>query len=534
MTVRVPQDCHKVLSHSSKLGIVRSTLVVLTILALAAPLALAQEHGHETGDGVALVLHDGPDSGRAVIGGLTHFGFALLTPEGAPAPHRNAQFLVMQNGVVLFATNDTHEYDGHFSFDYVFTQPGAYQVMAMSDKMLMTVFQGSVVEPVNATEAMVVFEKGSSPQANAVSGKLSIVDASGRLLEHTDAIVEFRAADTRALAARFHLHVHDAPMEFTQALPATPTTSLFDMHVTAYKAFSTGRGEDVRAIAATFPVTVGFASPPPVAVNPGPVPPLLDPTGEKATEGNYTLYGMYDAQNQIGLGNPMRFVGVIEKDHKILPHVDFTLKVWGPRGLVFESKSFHEYDGVLEYAFVPELVGSYEATLTADTGEAQLSIPFRAQVLPPLVPLARSPGPAMVTLDGFKEAVVGVPSELTFTVLGPAGPVQHSEVDVTIYRAEEAPIYNFKLHTHASGETKATLVFPDAGEWIVRVDPLTTTPDPTILTPQFFKAAIEGEWPVQNIVAAASTPDAPANVPGVGLVGILVVGLALAILRRRA
>lgn len=534
MTVRVGQVCHKVLRRHSEVGTMRPTLVALTILLLAAPLALAQEHGHETGDGVALVLHDGPDSGRAVVGGLTHFGFVLLAPEGAPAPHRNAEFLVMQNGVVLFATNDTHEYDGHFSFDYVFAQPGTYQVMAMSDKMNMTVFQGEAVAPVNATEATILFEKGSSPQANAVAGKLSILDANGQLLEHTDALVEFRAPGSGKLAARFRLHIHDAPMEFTQALPSTPASMDFDMQVVAYRTFATGRSDDFRAITTTIPVTVGLAPTLAAPANPG-MPPLLEPTGEKTTKGNLTLYGMYDAQNQIGLGNPLRFVGVIEQDGKILPHVDFALTVNGPRGLVFDSKSFHEYDGVLEYEFVPSLVGFYDATLTADTGDEQLTIPFHAQVLPPIVPLGQSPGVGKVSIAGFQEAVVGVASELTFTVSGPAGPVQHSEVDVTIYHADEAPIYNFKLHTHGSGDTRAVVIFPHAAEWIIRVDPLTTSPDPTIfLDAPIFKATLEGEWVVPEVISASVVPDVPAKVPGVGIVTALGAALMLALARRRA
>src|SRR5438067_11306966 len=113
--------------------------IALAFAFVLAPFVAAQGHEHGEGAGIAFVLHDGTDSGRAVVGDLTHFGFALLN-DSTPQMHRNAEFQVLQNGQVVFATKDTHEYDGLFSFDHTFSAPGPYTVIAMSEGMRMGQF----------------------------------------------------------------------------------------------------------------------------------------------------------------------------------------------------------------------------------------------------------------------------------------------------------------------------------------------------------------------------------------------------------
>src|SRR5438552_6420629 len=212
----------------------RGVLAFAIVLAFV-PLAVGQAHEHGEGAGMAYVLHDGPDSGRAVVGGLTHFGFALLNAS-MPQVHRNAEFRVLQDDAIVFATKDTHEYDGVFSFDYTFSKPGPYTVMAMSEGMMMGQFNGTAVLPVNESVAKV--EAKIEPQADArlVKVTLSIVDAAtGALIPHSDAIIKLRDVGAEDLVARFHLHIHDAPIVLTQALPPNDET----IHVVNYKAFAT-------------------------------------------------------------------------------------------------------------------------------------------------------------------------------------------------------------------------------------------------------------------------------------------------------
>lgn len=504
----------------------------VTLLFLAIPLAAAQTHEHMSGDGMAMVLRDGPDSGRAVVGGIAHFGFALLDPKGVPAVHRNAEFTVTQDGVTVFATKDTHEYDGLFSFDYMFTQPGAYTVTAMSDKMTTTVFNGTAVMPVNESIAKVDF-KGVTGTDNVLKGTLSIVDGAGQIIQHSDALLEFRAAGTNRLVARTHTHIHDAPIQFEQALPSlSPTGGDFVLQVTAYKASASGKAPDLRAVLARFPIHVGAASTPILPQDPG-MPGTLKPTGESAHSGDYTLYGMYDPQNQIAFGSPIRLSGLIEGASMMpMPHVDFTFTMSGPRGEIFSSKSIHEYDGVFEYLYVPEAPGLYDAVLTADAGATKLTVPYHVQVLPPVSPLSMSAGPAVITAKGLDKLKAGEPTDISFHVAGANGPIQHSEVDVTIAQKDAPALYQFKLHTHGSGDTKATVVFPTGGEWLVSIDGASTSPDAVIFQPTVFKAKVDGPA-TTDIKPLASQTNNARTVPGLDTLALVGVAAALALLARK-
>lgn len=483
---------------------------------------------------MAMVLHDGPDGGRAVVGGLTHFGFALLDAKGRLVEHQDATFVVTQEGVILFSSDSTHEYDGLFSLDLTFTRPGPYEVAALSGDMAMGNFTGVAVMPVNETAASIRLALApAGPAGNAVTGLLEIVDASGNLLPHTDAIVEVRTKAERRLVSRAHLHIHDEPIAFTQALGLPGD---YIVGVTGYLAFPTGRGADIRAVTAEFPATAGPIGLPSVPAPAAAADPL-GPRGATTSAGGYTLQGMYDPQPLVGIGNVFRLSALVTDDATALPkaHVDFEMELRGPRGVVFSSKSLHEYDGMFEYAYAPDAPGAYEALLTAIVGDTRLSIPFHVQVAPPAVAL--DPGPKTVAVAGLDTLVAGVPGELIFTIAGPSGPLGHSEVDVTIHRAGEAALYQFKLHAHGDGTSRALVTFPLEGEWLVVVDPIPLMPQPSPVSgpggssaPIVFAASVAPG--LAQTSADAVGEGAPAAVPGLGVGIVVAVLLGVAMSRR--
>lgn len=518
------------------------TLALIGILLISAlPLAVAQHEGMMGGDGMALVLHDGPDDGRAVVGDLTHFGFALLDAKGNPTVHQNAGFLVVQNGETIFATQDTHEYDGMFSLDITFTKPGPYSVTAMSGKMAMGNFTGIALLPVNATVAKAVMKTTTDPVTNALGATLDIVGPDGKTIPHTDAIIEIRSK-AGLLASRWHAHIHEAPIQFSESFGVPGD---YVAHVEAYRAFPSAKSPDVQAVVADFPFTVGVAAAPVAPILPMAPPPALDPNGEVATAGGYTLHGMYDPQNQVGVGQTLRLSAVIEaKDAMEMlspkPHVNFEFVVNGPRGEVFSSKSLHEYDGMFEWLYVPQFPGVYDAVLTAVLDNEKISVPYHVQVVPPVVPALGGTGPTMVTVDGLDKAQAGMPTLLTFHVDNPQSPAGHTEVDVTVFHKGEAPAFQFKLHGHDNATTQVQLTFPHGGDWLLAVDPLPTVPAPVVFAgpdgpgaPIVFKAKVLPG--IDSPIKATSMTDvAPSKVPApaFGLVAVGVVGIAL-LLRRR-
>lgn len=510
--------------------------LVATVLLVLVPLAASQTHEHEGADGVALVLYDGPASGRAVVGGLTHLGFALLK-DGVPQVHRNAQIEVRQGGEVLFATPDAHEYDGLFSLDLVFARPGPYEVFATSEGMATGRFAGEVVLPVNASVATIHLDRVEGPASpgDGVLYELAIVDEAGALLDHTDAIVTVRKAGSLRLVDREHLHIHDEPIRFVEVFPEPGD---YVLEVTAYKAFATGRSPDVAAVFATFEATAaagveaGFGG----LVDPAsmPAPPLdalTSPAGPTASADGLTLHGMVDPQATVGLGNPVRIAAILldQAGHPV-PHVDFEASVVGPTGAYRSSASLHEYDGVYEVVVVPRVVGHHAARLVAIYNDTRIALDVPFEVAPPVLPL--SPGPHVVTVQGLDAVVAGAPTEVTFDVRGPGGPLAHSEVDVQVRRPGEAPVYSFKLHTHDSGTTTATLVLPSEGEWEVFVDPTPLEAQPVLVDPArvaFTVAASLGG----DALAPLGEEAAPAAIPAPGLALLIAVAAALALVRRK-
>lgn len=479
---------------------------------------------------MAWVLHDGPDDGRAVVGAYTHFGFALLK-DGVPQTHRDANITVTHNGVTLFSTQDAHDYDGVYSLDVVFPSEGAYEVRAESEGMMMGTFAGTVVAPVNETVATIVFEPAAPflPTQRFIGGAISVVDANGSLLTHTDAAIDVRDASGKLLA-RTHGHIHDEPIAFTY-LP--PGLGDYFLEITAYKAFQTGRSADVRPVFLEVPIRVdgvlpdGASTP---ALMDADAAGALDPAGPSADGASFSVRGGYDPQPLVGVGHLARISAVaIDANESPLAHVDFSLRVTGPDGLLFESSTLHEYDGVFDFAFTPTVPGEYLAQLVTSRGDESLPLTFRLVAAPPVAPL--DPGLFNIDLAGHEGATAGTPVELVFSISGATGPLPHSEVDVRVFRADEPATYAFKLHTHDTGETRATMLFPSEGTWTVAVDGVPLMPQASnVATPAYRTIEVAaGLLPAPiGALDADDTPEANVPDPALGLVVALVALAALA------
>ncbi len=454
-------------------------------------------------------------------------GFALLDDKGAPVAHNDAEITVTQNGVTVFHSASTHEYDGFFSLDVIFQQVGPYEVMAKSGELGTGMFVGTVVAPVNATVASIRFEP-TALGGGMTQGTLSIVDAEGALLTHTDAIIDLRRANG-ALVSRWQAHIHSDPIVFTTAFPATGD---YVFHVTAFRTFATGRSADFAAVIDTFPVTATVATPSGAPAVPTPSATPTSPRGPMATAGGLTLHGMYDPQPTVGLGQPIRLTAVVvDAMGVVMPHVDFSFALDSPAARAFASESLHEYDGLFEFVHASSVPGPHRAVLTASRGEETVSITYEYVVAPPVVAL--NPGRFTVSLTGAEDAQVGVPVNLTFYAGGATGPLPHSEVDVKVFREGEPAIYAFKLHTHASGESMATIQFPAEGEWIVTAEPILLMPQPSLIeTARFTVSVAPGLMP--DILTAADA-DVPVTNPVPALpVGLMVLAfVTVGLLRRR-
>lgn len=519
-----------------------SFTLALSVLFIA-PSAGAQEHEHGSGGmPMAVVLHDGPDSGRAVVGGLTHLGFALLDKTGAPIPHQDAKFTLTQAGQVVFSSDSTHEYDGLFSFDVVFPRPGPYEVRVTSGELGEGVFVGEAVMPANETEARLLLEpapgEGATTRVTA-----QVVDAAGQLIPHTDVILEVRTREAGRLVTRVHAHIHDEPVVATLPVFARFDDGVdfdYDVHGTAYLAFPTGRGTEFRAVTAV--ADLDPVTPFPTAGLP-PAPTTDDPLGQvgpTASDGGYTLHAMLDPQRLVGLDQPVRLAAlVVDANATPVAHVDFEVQVRGPQGLVFSSQTLHEYDGVFELVQAGRVPGVYEAIVTATRGDVEMSVPVSWTVAPPVAPLA--PGVHTVSMELASEPVAGVAVPLRFLIADAAGiPLAHAEVDVAIVRGGEAAALQFKLHSHDDGTMAADVAFPAEGLWQVRVDPATLMPQASVIVgpsgpnrPIVFDVEVAPgapallSEPIEGDVGEAPVPAAPL---GLGLALLALVAAA----RRRA
>lgn len=543
-------------------------VAALAALVALAPVSLAQEHAHGEGPRV-LLLTDAPEGGRALVGGFTHFGFALVGPDGAPIPHTDHRVTLEQNGRLLFETEDAHEYDGLFSLDWTFTEPGPYEVRAQAtdgDTVLAEDSFAGVAVPVNGTTSARVNVTAPSTFSTSTASLFSVVVedvASGAMIQHSDALVEVRRLFDHALVLRAHLHAHLDPMSFAYHFQ---TPGEYEMRVVGYNAYPDEEVPDFAAVTTTllFDVAPGLPAPPGgrAAVAPPPLPAPGDAL-ERATaapraaapasshEANASAPALFvtrdptplGGQDVVGPFTQVRLSGLAYDGATgdYLPHVNFAATVRGSDGILFASDTLHEYDGHYEVLVSGLSPGEYDFALTATkdawTGEGASS--FR--VVPPIVPL--SAGPYFLELESVGAPRAGEPVELTFLAKGPTGmPLDHVEVDATVLAAWDAvPLTNFKVHTHDAGDMSARVTFPREGEWLVVADPTTLEPRASYTTthagprePIVFVVNVLPAEMGDALAALADSEKAPAvRIPAPGLVAVALAGACVALAVRR-
>lgn len=533
-------------------------LLAAALLVVAVP-AVAQTHEHATGsDGEHLViLHDGPTSGRAVVGSLTHFGFALVSEHGRPVRHHDAAVTLAQNGVVLFSSEATHEYDGIFSLDVTFEVPGPYTIEATSDTGAKAFFNGTAVSPVapRETRTTLTLPEDAMALAPAAFG-IAVEAANGTLVDHSDVVFEARRVSDGLLVFRNHFHTHDAPIAFDLAFP---TEGEYFVRALGYNAFPTGRLGDYETTIAEERITV---APPaasglrlPALALPAPAPASASGARDEGHAGAaYVLTLTADPENRTGMLNHERlsaFVWDVEAQ-EALQHVNFQGELLAADGtVVFSSESLHEYDGHLEAVFGGLLPGLFTWRVTAEYDEWTDSAELPIVILPPVVPggVGGIPGvgPLTTTVDGLDGVAAGVPAELTFAVRNAAGlPVSHSEIEFAFLRlvgdVMKAPTLHAKVHTHMDAP-KATVTFPTAGEYIVILDGDTLFASPTTYdgeagpTSQATILSVTvAEGPglprLADEVLPAGTEE-PRFAPTVGIVATALAAVALALVARR-
>lgn len=506
-------------------------LAAWTVLAalLAAPVAAAQDHAHMAA--MPHVVFDGRTSGHAVVGEVTHLGYVLLDEGRAPVPHQDAVFRLVQDDVVLFETVSAHEYDGIFSYDHVFAAPGPYRVEVEWEDMVAN-FSGVVVLPKATVEGATLDVKAPTEAAAGVpvAFDLAVLDGAGAIVPHSDVIVEaWRAAD---LVLRTHLHTHEERMAFDFAFPSAGS---YEMRFTGYIAFPGPDSVDLRAFTTTHEVAVsavGAALPTPSGLceaSGGPTS-VRRAVSSGSIEVAPRFFTSVDPQAANGPLTLARFNGLVVAEEPGVSateqHVNFVARLTGPRGVVFASETLHEYDGHFELAVRPEVPGSYTLEIEAeDVGKGLQEM----CVLPPLIPLGV--GPYTAGLADADDVVAGVPVELAITLDGARDRLAHSEVLLVVVRAADGvAVLDTKLHGHAGAMT-ATVTFPEAGDYEVRLVGFPLMGEPVTVTNAVFGVTVAAGAAVAGVVPGAVT--GAQGVPGLGALALLASVAALALARRR-
>ncbi|HWG90866.1 MAG TPA: hypothetical protein VNZ52_08485 [Candidatus Thermoplasmatota archaeon] len=455
------------------LRLLRLTLLItLLLVALAPAPALAQDHEHSGAKAHLVVVHDVTPEGYAVVGNLAHFGFLLVGPDGLPARHHDARLTLEQNGVLLFDSDALHDYDGIASFGYTFTVPGPYVVTATvpSDaETLVATFNGTAVLRDLVPATLVLDAPAATTVGALTTFTYQLADANGTLLPHTDAILELRRVLDDTLLLRVHTHTHEEPMAVQFAFPDPGT---YQVRLVGYNAFPTEDAPQFETVALTqlIEVTPGLPLAAP-ALAEAPV------RTQHAGEGHYKLFTTYDPQALVGPFNAMRTAVTLydAEVNKTQQHVNFEATIRGPAGnVLFASKTLHEYDGILELVTGFGVPGEYTMAVSAQYRNFSEATTAKWTVLPPVLPLGA--GAFDVTLLNAEGLEAGVPANLEFFLANAAGvPFEHSEVDFQVVRVTDGPILaQTKLHTHTDGKMAFTVTFPEAGDYLIRVDAFPT------------------------------------------------------------
>lgn len=522
----------------------RYEITMLAGLALLASPLAAANHTHGGANAEIVITHDVPDAGTTYVGNVNHFGYILFDKDGKPAFHHNARFEVEQNGVLLYATDSAHDYDGVNGIAVRFPVPGPYTVRAIVPKdtgEARAEFSGTVAAG-GAPIARIALDAPASAMAGEPVGiALSVVDELGEPIPHADTIVEIRHVEDDAPVLRLHTHQHKDGQELSYSFERSGD---YTIRVLAYVAFP--EGSPLFA-----PVAVEQA----ISVSPGVAPPVA-PTVPMAQERNavttgeaappFVIYATYDPYTTVGPFGPLRAsVVVLDPETRMpAPHINFQARLVDPLGrVVFESASLHEYDGVFEILTTNRIAGPYLLSVDAMQGDWKGHVDASFVVTPPAEAIAA--GPQVIDVAGTDGLAAGVPARIEFFAHDLAGaPFMHSEIDARILAAEGIPVTWGKLHTHADGKFAFDVTLPEEGEYMLAFDAFSLEASPTPIYygpnmgPRLLTLSV-GEGPglpvPEPLVGAGAEVEEQARTPGVegAIVALSLAGVALMVGRRR-
>jgi hypothetical protein len=456
---------------------------VLAFLSLLLALAwLPPAHAGSEGPKLYL-LHDVPDDGYTYVGNVNHFGYVLQDADGSLSVHHNGVLEVSQNGVVLYRTtpDSGHDYDVLNTLQVAFPVAGPYEVkgtVPLSGSVnAEAVFHGNVSgEAPNMTAKIEVESKGAVVDGTPVEFTVRLTDAAtGALIPHSDAIVEVRRPDDQWLVFRTHLHTHEEAMTFQYLFP---NAGDYLVRAVGYMAFPDAAAPRFAPVAATRTVSVSSGT-----LESGNAGIPAKPTA--MASGRYELQTSIDPQDSNTPFSRTVVSGLVfdREADAYVPHVNFEAWIDEPAGhTIFHSKSLHEYDGDYDVVLNLPYPSKYTLTLQATRGDwtGVVTKDFTIAEVVTGSPLVTSAGGVVVTAKGLDGLKSGSPSSLTFqsrTLAGTAA--QHSEIDFEILRAAWGPpLLQNKIHTHATGDFQVDVTFPEAGDYLLVVDPVNIHGEP--------------------------------------------------------
>ncbi|MGB1586363.1 MAG: hypothetical protein ACPHID_04895, partial [Thermoplasmatota archaeon] len=506
-------------------------------LLLLVPMAAGQGHEHGAGSGYVIASDLGPD-GFAYVGSPAHFELIALGDDHIPDFHVDLPVRVTLDGQLLYETTPTsgHDYDGVHGFDVVFPRPGTWKVSILSDGEPVASRTGQAVAVTPDGSAGSTTVRGPVIGVDGFEFEIDTDTGPGRA-NHTDLLLEV-FQDNRAVF-RTHLHIHDEPATFTYRHDlGSPATA----QVTRYTAFPQPGVAPLPVTSTALPIPTHLPLPLPAV----PSPEL--PAAKNAvvtTSGTYDLVGTFDPYTQVG-PDTLQHLNVLVLDPETgepIQHVDFEAALTGPPGLIFQSSSLHEYDGIYTLETRQRVPGQYHLDVTAKRGDWSDDIRLTYYVLPPVMATLAGPQTVALSQDTF---TTGQATPFSWNIADLAGrPFAHGELDLRIVKPGDPDrlispqVYiRDKIHTHADGTFEITYAFPEPGSWPLLTDPFPLDPHPvgpftynTIQSAAGYVATVTGEAPTGTPIETndPTTPGNDAPMP----VALLLTGLAVAIRARQ-
>ena len=507
------------------------------LLLLVVPLGAAQGHDHGDGSGYVIASDLGPD-GFAYVGSPAHFELIAFGDDHVPDFHVDLPVRVTLDGQLLYETTTTsgHDYDGVHGFDVVFPRAGTWEVSILADGEPVATRTGQAVDVPRSGWAGSTMAGGPSIGVDGFDFVIDTKNGPGRA-NHTDLLLEV-FQDNRAVF-RTHLHIHDEAARFTYRHDlGTPAS----VQVTRYTAFPQPDVAPLMPGSTVLPIPANVPLPMPTV--PSPELPA-DKNAVVTTSGTYDLVGTFDPFTQVG-PDTLQHLNVLVLDPETgepVQHVDFEATLTGPPGLIFQSSSLHEYDGIYTLETRQRLPGQYHLDVTAKRGGWSDDIRLTYYVLPPVMATLAGPQTVALSQDTF---TTGQATPFSWNIADLAGrPFAHGEVDLRIVKPGDPDrlispqVYiRDKIHTHANGNFDITYAFPEAGDWPLLTDPFPLDPQPvgpftynTLQLAAGYVVSVTGDAP-ETAPVEASEPTAPGNDAPVP-VALLLVGLATALRARQ-